>query len=113
MEETKTTLQKIIEQKTDQIRIAIEEAIDAGAKIRQSNNYSKSFKTCYIDGLYLQKYTHDNTLSVILDFRSEKIAEIFEPSKEELEKMIEQKRAELAAIEKQINEKRNNETDHN
>ena len=108
-----TRLQKIIAQKAEQIRVAIEEAIDDGAEIRKSNSYSQSFKTCYIDGLYLQKCTYDDTLSVILDFRSGKIAKVFEPSNDELKKLIEQKRAEMAAIEKQINEIRNNETDHN
>ena len=93
-----TTLQKIIEQKTDQIRIAIEEAIDDGAKIKDKNMFYVT-----IDDIFLQR-DHNNNFAVILHFDSKKIAELFEPSKDELEKLAEQKRAELEKIEKQIKE---------
>lgn len=105
MNEKKTTLQKIMEQKTEQVRNAIEQAIDEGAKIKRLGSCTNLLECCNIDGLYLQKSTSDGSISVVLNFRSEKIAKVFEPSKEELEKMAEQKRAELEEIEKQINVK--------
>ncbi len=105
MNEEKTTLQKIMEQKAEQMRNAIEQAIDEGAKIVKSGSYTTLLECCLIDGLYLQKSTSDGSISVILNFRSEKIAKAFEPSKDDLEKMAEQKRAELEEIEKLINAK--------
>ena len=105
MEETKTTLQKIVEQKTDQIRMAIERAIDEGAKIEKLESFTSVLECCHIDGLYLQKNTHDGSLSVVLNFSSEKIAKAFEPSKDDLEKAAEIKRRELEEIEKQIKER--------
>lgn len=105
MEETKTTLQKIVEQKTDQIRRAIEQAIDDGAKIEKLGSFTSVLECCNIDGLYLQKNTTDGYISVVLDFSSEKIAKVFGSSKDALEKLAEQKRRELEEIEKQIKEK--------
>lgn len=100
-----TRLQKIIDQKANQIRIAIEEAIADGAKIEQSKS-STGYLVCrFIDGLYVQKQTENNTISVVLNFSSEKIASAFEPSKEDLAKLAEQKRKELAEIEQQLNER--------
>ena len=114
MDETKTTLQKIVEQKADQIRMAIERAIDDGTKIEECYYFTPLRTCCSIEGVFLQKNTYDGSISVILNFRSEKIAKVFEPSKDDLEKMAEQKRAELADIEKQIKEKEaENEADHN
>lgn len=103
MNEEKTTLQKIMEQKTEQMRNAIEQSIDDGAKIKRLGSYTDLLEYCDIDGLFLQKSTSDGSISVVLNFRSEKIAKVFEPSKDDLEKMAEQKRAELEEIEKQIN----------
>ena len=103
MNEEKTTLQKIMEQKAEEMRNAIEQSIDDGAKIERLDSCTNLLECCNIDGLYLQKSTSDGSISVILDFRSEKIAKVFEPSKDELKKMAEQKRAELEEIEKQIN----------
>jgi hypothetical protein len=95
-----TRLQKIIEQKAEQIRIAIEEAIDEGAKIE------KSFTNCVtIDEIFLQRNYNTNQFAVVLRFDSEKIAKVFEPSKDDLEKIAKQKRAELEEIEKQIKER--------
>ena len=105
MNEEKTTLQKIMEQKAEQIRNAIEQVIDEGAKIVKTDSYTTLLECLLIDGLYLQKNTSDGSISVILNFRSEKIAKVFEPSKDDLEKMAEQKRSELEEIEKQINAK--------
>ena len=99
MEETKTTLQKIVEQKADQIRIAIEQAIDDGAKIE------KSFMLCVaIDNVFLQRNA-DGSIAIVLRFNSGKIAKVFEPSTDDLEKLAVQKRRELEEIEKQIKEK--------
>ena len=105
MEEIKTTLQKIVEQKTDQIRMAIERAIEDGAKIERCESYTNLRTCCYIDGLYLQKNTYDDTISIVLQFNSEKIAKAFEPSKDDLKKAAEIKRRELEDIEKQIKER--------
>lgn len=104
----KTTLQKIIEQKADQIRIAIEEAIENGASVKR-----ESSDTVEIDGMRIY-YNLNYTNSVVLRFYSEKIKKLFAPSKDDLEKLAEQKRAELADIENQIKEKEaENEADHN
>lgn len=116
MEETKTTLQKIVEQKTDQIRIAIEQAIDNGAEIEKLGSFTSVLECCYIDRLYLQKYTHDGSIFIVLNFSSDKIANVFdESSKDDLEQLAAQKRRELEEIEKQIKEKKGkkHETDHN
>jgi hypothetical protein len=107
MEQTK--LQKIIEQKADQIRGAIEQAIDEGAKVQ------KNYVNCAtIDEIFLQKDNRNDRFAIVLHFESEKIAKLLEPSKECLEKLAEQKRRELEEIEKQIKEKEaKDETDHN
>ena len=105
MEETKTTLQEIVEQKTDQIRMAIEQAIDKGAKIKKLVSFTSVLECCYIDGVCMQKNTYDDTISTVLQFNSEKIAKAFEPSKDDLEKLAAQKRSELEEIEKQIKER--------
>ena len=94
------TLQKIIDQKADQIRIAIEEAIDAGAEIK------KDYTNCVmINDVFLQKDNNDKRFALVLHFDSKKIAKIFEPSKDDLEKLAEQKRRELEEIENQIKER--------
>lgn len=100
METEKTTLQRIVEQKAEQIRIAIEEAMDKGAKIE------KSFTNCVtIDEIFLQRNANSRQFAVVLRFDSEKIAKVFEPSKDDLEKIAAQKRAELEEIEKQLKER--------
>ena len=103
--EEKTMLQKVVEQKAEQIRSAIERAIDDGAKIVNVGSATHLLKCCRIDGIHLQKSTSDDTLSVVLNFRSEKIAKLFEPSRKDLERRVEELRAELNEIEKQLNSK--------
>ena len=99
MNEEKTTLQRMLEQKAEQIRVAIEEAMDKGAKIEKTfTNFAE------IDGIFLQKNDNSSKFVVVLLFDSEKIAKVFEPSKDDLEKIAAQKRAELAEIEKQLKE---------
>ena len=109
MEETKTNMQKIVEQRTDQNRIAIEQAIDKGAKIEKCESYTNLRTCCYIKGVFLQKDTDDDTISIVLRFNSEKIGEkivkAFEPSKYDLEKAAEIKRRELEDNEKQRKER--------
>ena len=105
MEETKTVLQKILEKRTDQIRVAIERAIEDGAKIEKCESYTNLRTCCYIKGVFLQKDTDDDTISIVLRFNSEKIAKAFEPSKYDLEKAAEIKRRELEDIEKQRKER--------
>ena len=105
MNEEKTSLKKIIDQKAEQMRGAIEQAIDEGAEIEKLCSNTTLLECCNIDGLFVQKNKYDDLISVILNFRSEKIAKVFEPSKDDLEKMAEQKRTELEEIEKQINAK--------
>ena len=107
METEKTTLQRIVDQKAEQIRFAIEDAIDNGAKIEKNfTNFAE------IDGIFLQKNDKTSQVVVVLRFDSPKIAKVFEPSKDELEKIAAQKRAELKEIEKQL-KTFNNETDNN
>lgn len=102
-----TRLQKIVEQKADQIRAAIEQTIDEGAEIKDDGSCVETLKCCTINGVHLQKVIYDGTILVVLNFRSEKIAKIFEPSKEDLAKLADQKRKELAEIEQQLNERAN------
>lgn len=104
MNEEKTTLQQIVEQKTEQIRDAIEQALSDGANVEMLKSATSFLRCCRIDGLFLQKDTIEDSICVLWKFRSEKIAKMFEPSKDDLKKMAEQKRAELEEIEKQINE---------
>ena len=100
METEKTTLQRIVDQKAEQIRFAIEDAIDNGAKIEKE---STDFAT--IDGIFLQRNDNSSKFVVVLRFDSPKIAKVFEPTKDELEKIAAKKRAELEEIEKQIKER--------
>lgn len=97
--EEKTTLLKIVEQKNEQVRNAIEQAIDEGAKIEHSSYVSNGYT---IDGVFIQVSPIDN-VTLCLNMKSKVISMACKPSKEELEKMAEQKRAELEEIEKQIN----------
>ena len=99
MEETKTTLQKIVEQKAEQMRTAIVEAIENGAEI------NKITHDMYSIGGIMVWQNLDNTFSVILKFASDKVANVFAPSKDDLEKAAEIKRRELEDIEKQIKER--------
>lgn len=99
MNEEKTMLQKIVEQKAEQMRVAIERAIDEGANIEHSVFVSNGYT---IDGIFVQKNAINN-ITLVFDIKSEKIAKACKPSKDDLEKMAEQKRAELEEIEKQIN----------
>jgi hypothetical protein len=96
-----TRLQKIIEQKTEQIRDAIEQAIKEGAKIEHSIYVGNGY---LIDGIFVQKCPIDR-FTICLNIKSEIIAAACEPSKDELEKIAKQKRAELEEIEKQIKER--------
>ena len=100
MEQEKTRLQKIIEQKTQQVKNAIEQAIEDGAKIEHSIFVTNLYT---VDGIFVQKNQTD--ITVCLTTKSEKIAKACEPSKEELEKIAAKKRAELEEIENQINAK--------
>lgn len=113
--ETKeTTLQRIMEQKTRQICSAIERAIKNGAKIIKRKSALEWMWICYIDGILTQFNLANSTVSVVLNFESEKIAEIFDCDLDELREKAEQKRAELQAIEEQIKEKEKSyETDNN
>ena len=96
-----TRLQKIIEQKTEQIRDAIEQAIKEGAKIEHSIYVPKGYT---IDGIFVQKL-HEDRITICVNMESEIIAAACEPSKDELKKIAERKRAELEEIEKQIKER--------
>ena len=100
--EKKTTLlQRIVEQENEQMRIAIEQAIDDGANIEHSMFVSNGYT---IDGIFVL-INPINNITLVLDIKSEKIAKACKPSKDELKKMAEKKRAELKEIEKQINVK--------
>lgn len=107
MEETKTTLQKIVEQKTRQIEEAIEQAIAEGAK------YEKTVAGVVVDGVYLIGQLPN--IGMVLSIKATpNIQRLFEPSKEQLRAEAEKKRIELEEIERQIKEKEaENETYHN
>lgn len=98
--EEKTRLQVIMEQKAEQVRNAIEQAIDEGAIIERL-----SCDEVKINGLTLFSNPNGTNSTVLFFMETEKIAKVFKPSKDELEKMAEQKRAELEEIEKQIKSK--------
>lgn len=104
METEKTTFQKIMEQKAEQIRAAIEQAIDDGAKLEKRNSYIASIECCTVDGLLLQKSTTSGTITVVLHFKSDKISKVFEPNLTELREQAKQKREELQRLNKQIDE---------
>lgn len=99
METEKTTLQKIMEQKAEQIRAAIEQAIDEGAETKKSK-YMQAYE---IDGVFVQR--NADALCVVLYFSSDKVSALFDPTKEELEELAAKKRAELEEIEKQLKER--------
>lgn len=86
-EKKPTLLQRILEQENEQMRIAIEQAIDDGAKIIKTSSF---FVT--IDGIFLQR-NGNGWYAVILNFDSEKIAKVFELSKDELKKKWQSKSA--------------------
>lgn len=94
--EEKTTLQRIVEQKTEQICNAIEQAIDDDATLKLLCSDEVE-----IDGVRI--YSNSNgTNSIVLHLNSEKIARTFKPSKKDLEILANIKRLELEEIEKQI-----------
>lgn len=99
METKQTTLQRIVEKKTDQIRAAIEQAIDKGAKIER-----KYAIYVTIDNIFLQKNDYCNGVAIVLTFKSEKISQYFKPSKENLIAEAKKKRKELEEIEQQLKE---------
>ena len=94
----KTTLQIILEQKTEQVREAIERSINEGAQIEHSPYVSNGYT---IDGVFIQVSPIDY-VTICLDMKSKVISAACKLSKAELKKMAEQKRAELEEIEKQI-----------
>lgn len=96
--EEKTTLQKIKEQLEEKMTLAIVRAIEDGAKIEHSKYVTNGYT---IDGVFVQILSIDN-ISVCLNMKSEIICEACKPSKDELEKLAEIKRAELEKIEKQL-----------
>ena len=63
MESEKTTLQKIIDQKTEQIKNAIEQAIENGAKIKKAPG------GCMVNGVYIQK-APEKKVAVVLYFET-------------------------------------------
>ena len=94
-----TRLQKIIELKEVSLKLDIIEEIKRGANVKRL-----SHDVLEIDGLRLY-HNLDGSISTVLRFNNEKIAKLFEPSKDDLEKIAKQKRAELEEIEKQIKER--------
>lgn len=104
MKTTKTTLQKIMEQKTDQIRKAIELAVEEAISNKGENiNIKPEYNIIRIDGIYIHKDKND--FRMFVQFESQKLAKLLQPSEEELRKQAEQKRAELQEIENQLKER--------
>lgn len=96
--EEKTTLQKIKEQLEKKMTLAIVCAIEDGAKIEHSKYVTNGYT---IDGVFVQILSIDN-ISVCLNMKSEIICKACKPSKDELEKLAAEKRAELEEIENQL-----------
>lgn len=98
-ENGKTKLQEIVEQLREKMTRAIVQAIEEGANYNAEKNGG-----LHIDGIYLTPKFGSEYRGLVLDIGAPEIDNLFEPSKEELEKMAQQKRAELEEIEKKINE---------
>lgn len=89
MENEKTRLQKIVEQLTEKLAIAIEQAINEGAEIDKDNIFPS---VTTIDGVCVQKSVYgSNDACIVINFKSKKMREIFcKKERKELEKRIEE-----------------------
>lgn len=99
MENEKTLLEKIIEQKTKQITRAIEEAIESGA------NFERTYSGCgCINGIFLQTpaYGQECDAVIVLELHSETIREAMEEPTAVLEKQREDLARQLEEVEQKL-----------
>lgn len=92
-------LQKIIENEGEKIGLVIAKAIKEGAKVKHKIDMIK------IDDTVNVFKNADGSMAVVLCFTNGTVAKAFEPSKEDLAELAEQKRKELVEIEQQLNER--------
>ena len=92
-------LKNFIEREGEDVGVVIANAIKEGAKVTRKIDMLK------IDDTVCVFKNTDGTMSVVLRFENKTVAKAFEPSKEDLNKLAEQKRKELAEIEQQLNER--------
>lgn len=100
-----TRLQKILDNEGEKIGLVIAKVIEDGAKAKHNSSVIIQ-ETIDVDGVNVYKNI-DGSMAVVLRFTNEKVAKAFEPSKEDLAELAEQKRKELEEIEQQLNERGN------
>lgn len=101
MEEKETRLQKILRQAGEKIGRLILEEIEAGEKVK------KAVRGCgiVIGGIHIcepVKLIKGSKPCVVLNLEQPEIAQLFEPSKEDLQNEADELRKELAKIENKI-----------
>lgn len=76
MEEEKTTLQKIVEQKAEQIKIAIKQVMDEGAWVRRTD------AGVFVDGVFFVTSSNidQKEMTLCLNLRDDKFEEIINPT---------------------------------
>lgn len=94
MNEEKTTLQKIVEQKAEQMRIAIEQAINEGAKVTDCG------ATVIVNDVIIVKSPKGFT--VCLHFESDILADKIKPSREQIEAQLKAAEEEVARVKNQL-----------
>lgn len=98
METNKTRLQVIQEQLSEKMTRAILEAIESGAKYETGTEGGVR-----IDGVYLTPKYSSNYHGLVLQIDAPEIEQLFEPTKEQLQKRAEALRTELTEIENKLN----------
>ena len=96
-------LKKILENEGEKIGLVIAKVIEDGAKVKHNSSVIIQ-QAIDVDGVRVYKNA-DGSMSVVLRFTNGTVAKAFDPSKEDLAKLAEQKRKELAEIEQQLNER--------
>lgn len=98
METKQTNLQKIVACAADYLTKHIDSAIDSGAKI------TPCCGGVVIDGVYIggNKSSSQADAVILVFIKSEAVAKVLQPSKDELTERAEKLRAELNEIENQL-----------
>ena len=94
-------LKNFIERESKKVGFILANAIEEGAKVTRTSD------TITIDETINVYKNADGTTSVVLRFTNKTVAKAFEPSKDDLAELADQKRKELAEIEQQLNERAN------
>lgn len=94
-------LKNFIERESEKMGFTLANAIEEGAKVTRRENIIRIDETINV-------YKNlDGTTSVVLRFTNKTVAKAFEPSKDDLAELANQKRKELEEIERQLNEREN------